>query len=148
MLRPDAFSILLVEDNPGDVRLAREALREDLPRDGLAVAGDGSEALAYLRREGPHGAAAAPALILLDLNLPRMDGRELLAAIKADARLKAIPVVVLSSSGAPQDIERAYALHANCFVTKPADLDGFVAAVRAVVHFWRSVARLPVEAAR
>ena len=135
--------ILLVEDNPGDVRLVREALREGGWRSDLHVANIGSVALAFLRREAGYEDAVRPDLILLDLNLPRMSGRELLREVKGDPRLRSIPVVVLTSSEIEQDIAGAYDLHANCFVTKPVDLDRFIAVVRAIEEFWFFVAQLP-----
>jgi two-component system, chemotaxis family, response regulator Rcp1 len=140
-----AREILLVEDNAGDVRLTREAFREADIACNLAVARDGVEALARLRREGEHAGAHLPELVLLDLNLPRRDGREVLAEMKADDHLRNIPVVVLSSSEAAQDILRAYDLHANCYVSKPVDLDGFIAVVRAIAAFWFTIVRLPPE---
>lgn len=137
--------ILLVEDNPGDVRLTREALKEGKVRNNLYVAPDGVEALRFLRREGEHAEAVRPDLILLDLNLPRMDGREVLEVIKADSDLRHIPVVVLTSSQAEQDIVRAYDLHANCYVTKPVDLDQFIHVVRSIEDFWFTIVKLPPE---
>ena len=137
--------ILLVEDNPGDVRLTREALREGKVHNNLAVASDGVEAVRYLRREGEHAGAVRPDLILLDLNLPRMDGREVLAEIKADPALRHIPVVVLTSSQAEEDIARAYHLHANCYVTKPVDLDQFIHVVESIEDFWFTIVKLPPE---
>ncbi len=137
--------ILLVEDNPGDVRLTREALREGKVRNNLNVAEDGVQALAYLRREGQYAGAARPDLILLDLNLPKKDGREVLAEIKQDPSLRHIPVVILSSSPAEQDIIRAYDLHANCYVTKPVDLDQFITVVKSIEDFWFTIVRLPPE---
>jgi two-component system, chemotaxis family, response regulator Rcp1 len=137
--------ILLVEDNPGDVRLTREALREGKVRNNLAVASDGVEAIAYLRKEGPHASAVRPDLILLDLNLPRKDGREVLAEIKADPQLSNIPGVVLTSSQAEEDIVRAYDLHANCYVTKPVDLDQFIRVVESIENFWFTIVKLPPE---
>ena len=137
--------ILLVEDNPGDVRLTREALREGKVRNNLSIASDGVEALAYLRREGKYRDAVRPDLILLDLNLPRKDGREVLAEVKADDTLRNIPVVVLTSSQAEQDILRAYDLHANCYVSKPVDLDQFIHVVRSIEDFWFTIVKLPPE---
>jgi CheY-like chemotaxis protein len=137
------IEILLVEDSPGDVRLTREALSEAKVSNNLAVARDGVEALEYLRREGPHADAARPDIILLDLNMPRMDGRELLEHIKADASLAAIPVVVLTTSKAEEDIMRSYQLHANCYITKPVDLEQFLKVVRSIEEFWLTVVRLP-----
>src|SRR5215831_17342378 len=142
-MRPRPVEILLVEDNPGDVRLTIEALRDGKVHNNLNVARDGVEALAYLRREAPFTAAARPDLILLDLNLPRKDGREVLAEIKADAELKTIPVVVLTTSRAEQDVLRSYELQANCFVTKPVDLDQFIDVVKSIENFWLTVVRLP-----
>jgi CheY-like chemotaxis protein len=135
--------VLLVEDNPGDVRLMQESLREGKVRVRLAVAADGEEALALLRREGPYAAAARPDLILLDLNLPRKDGREVLAEIKADPHLRRIPVVVLTSSQAEKDIAISYDLNANCYVTKPVDLQQFMSVVRSIEEFWLTVVTLP-----
>ena len=137
------IEILLVEDNSGDVRLTIEALKEGKVRNRLSVARDGVEALAFLRREGPHASAPRPDLILLDLNLPRLDGREVLAEIKTDARLRRIPVVVLTTSKAEEDILRTYDLHANCYINKPVDLDQFISVVRSIDDFWLSVVRLP-----
>jgi two-component system, chemotaxis family, response regulator Rcp1 len=137
------IEILLVEDNPGDVRLTIEALKEAKVRNHLSVAKDGVEALAFLRREGPYAAAARPDLILLDLNLPRKDGREVLAEIKADASLRAIPVVILTTSQADQDILRSYELHANCYITKPVDLDQFITVVKSIEDFWLTIVTLP-----
>ena len=137
--------ILLVEDNPGDVRLTREALREGKVRNNLSVAADGVEAIAYLRKEGEYADAVRPDLILLDLNLPRKDGREVLKEIKADPALRHIPVVVLTSSQAEEDIVRAYDLHANCYVTKPVDLDQFIRVVESIEDFWFSIVKLPPE---
>lgn len=140
------IEILLVEDNPGDVRLTVEALKEGKVRNNLAVAKDGVEALAYLRRQGSHASASRPDLILLDLNLPRKDGREVLAEIKEDAVLRRIPVVVLTTSKAEEDILRTYDLHANCYITKPVDLEQFISVVRSIDDFWLSVVRLPPKA--
>jgi two-component system, chemotaxis family, response regulator Rcp1 len=137
--------ILLVEDNPGDVRLTREALKEGKVRNNLYVAPDGVEALRFLRREDEHHDAVRPDLILLDLNLPRKDGREVLEEIKQDVNLRSIPVVILTSSQAEQDICRAYELHANCYVTKPVDLDQFVTVVQSIETFWFTIVKLPPE---
>jgi chemotaxis family two-component system response regulator Rcp1 len=141
-MRP--IEILLVEDNPGDVRLTREALAEAKVRNNLAVANDGVEALAYLRRESPHEGATRPDLVLLDLNLPRKDGREVLAEIKADPDLRRLPVVVLTTSTAEQDILESYNLYANCYITKPVDLDQFLAIVTSIEDFWLTIVKLPV----
>ncbi len=135
--------ILLVEDNAGDVRLTREALKEGKVGNSLTVAPDGVEALAILRREGRYAGEARPDLILLDLNLPKKDGREVLAEIKDNPALKRIPVVVLTTSKAEEDILRTYDLHANCYITKPVDFDKFVSVVRSIDDFWLSVVRLP-----
>lgn len=140
---PRALELLLVEDNPGDVELAREALRELPLALRLSVVHDGVEALAFLRRQGRHAAAPRPDLVLLDLNIPKLDGRGVLAEAKGDAALREIPIVVLTSSQAEPDVRRAYALHANCYVAKPVDLDQYFATVRAVVEFWGTVAIRP-----
>ncbi|WP_434346335.1 response regulator [Myxococcus virescens] len=146
-MRPDVtgspIEILLVEDNPGDVRLTIEALKEGKVRNRLSVARDGVEALAFLRRQGAYADAALPDLILLDLNLPRKDGREVLAEIKVDPALRRIPVVVLTTSKAEEDILRTYDLHANCYIAKPVDLEQFISVVRSIDDFWLSVVRLP-----
>lgn len=141
--RKGGVDVLLVEDNPGDVRLTREALQETGDAVRLSVVHDGLDALRYLRREPPHEEAHRPNLILLDLNLPKKDGREVLKEIKTDDDLKLIPVVVMTTSDAQADIRRAYALHANCYVTKPADFDAFVALVKSLERFWLSVATIP-----
>jgi two-component system, chemotaxis family, response regulator Rcp1 len=137
------IEILLVEDNPGDVRLTIEALKEAKVRNHLSVAKDGVEALAFLRRKGSYTDAVRPDLILLDLNLPRKDGREVLAEIKADASLRAIPVVILTTSRAEQDVLRSYELHANCYITKPVDLDQFITVVKSIESFWLTIVTLP-----
>ncbi|HWP28142.1 MAG TPA: response regulator [Chloroflexota bacterium] len=138
-----SIEILLVEDNPGDVRLTIEALREGKVRNNLSVATDGVEALEFLRRRGAFANAPRPDLILLDLNLPKKDGREVLAEIKADPDLKTIPVVILTTSKADEDVVRSYHLHANCYVTKPVDLDQFISVVRAIEDFWLTIVALP-----
>jgi two-component system, chemotaxis family, response regulator Rcp1 len=137
------IEILLVEDNPGDVRLTVEALREGRILNNLTVAQDGVEALEVLRRQGSHAAAPVPDLILLDLNLPRKDGREVLAEVKADEALRSIPVVVLTTSEAEQDVLGAYDLHANCYIVKPVDLDQFMSVIRVIEDFWLTVVKLP-----
>jgi two-component system, chemotaxis family, response regulator Rcp1 len=137
------IEILLVEDNPGDVRLAVEALRDAKVANTPHVVEDGVEALAFLRREGRHAGVPRPDLILLDLNLPLKDGREVLAEIKQDADLKRIPVVILTSSAAEQDVLQAYNLHANCYITKPVDLDQFMKVVKSIEDFWLVVVKLP-----
>jgi CheY-like chemotaxis protein len=143
MTRP--IEVLLVEDNPGDVRLTREALKEGKVHNNLHVAADGVEALAFLRREGRYADAVRPDLILLDLNLPRKGGREVLEEIKGDPTLRNIPVVILTSSSAEQDIARAYDLHANCYISKPVDLDQFITVVRSIENFWFTVVKLPSQ---
>lgn len=137
--------ILLVEDNLADARLTVEAMKEAKVRNHLSHAHDGEEALAFLRREGAYANTPRPDLILLDLNMPRKDGREVLASVKADPSLKCIPVVVLTSSGAEEDILKAYNLNANCYVTKPVDLDQFLKVVRAIEEFWLTIVKLPSE---
>jgi CheY-like chemotaxis protein len=137
------IDILLVEDNPGDVRLTIEALKEGKVLNTLSVAVDGVEALSFLHREGPYAEAPRPDLILLDLNLPKKDGREVLAEIKTDDKLKCIPVVVLTTSQAEQDIFKSYNLHANCFITKPVDLEQFIAVLQSIEDFWLTIVRLP-----
>ena len=139
----EAIDILLVEDNPGDVRLTTEALAEAKVRNTLAVARDGVEALQYLRHEHPFEKSTRPDIILLDLNMPRMDGREVLEEIKADPKLAAIPVVVLTTSAADEDVLRSYQLHASCYITKPVDLEQFMKVVRSVEDFWLTIVRLP-----
>jgi CheY-like chemotaxis protein len=136
------INVLLVEDDPGDVLMTREAFEEYL-HNRLDVVSDGSEALAYLRREGGYTDAPRPDLILLDLNLPRRDGREVLAEVKADENLRTIPVIVLTTSQADEDVLRSYQLHANAYVTKPVDFDGFIEAIRQIDHFFVSVVQLP-----
>lgn len=143
MLDSKPIEILLVEDNPGDVRLAAEALRDAKVRNQLHVVEDGVEAMSFLRREGQYVGISRPDLILLDLNLPRKDGREVLAEIKQDADLKRIPVVILTSSAAEQDVLQAYNLYANCYITKPVDLDQFLKVVKSIEDFWLVVVRLP-----
>ncbi|GAG98432.1 unnamed protein product [marine sediment metagenome] len=139
------IEILLVEDNPGDVRLTREAFKEGKVLNNLSVVEDGAEAMAFLRQQGKYADVPRPDLILLDLNLPKKDGREVLPEIKGDTNLKRIPVVVLTTSKAEQDILKTYNLHANCYVTKPVDLEQFISVVRFVQHFWLSVVKLPPE---
>jgi len=139
------IEILLVEDNPGDIRLTQETLKEFELRSNISVARNGEEALAFLRCEGPYGDAVRPDLILLDLNLPKKNGHEVLAEIKADEKLRRIPVVVLTTSRAEQDVIRAYDLHANCYITKPVDLDQFGTAIRALLEFWVKIVKLPTE---
>jgi len=135
--------ILMVEDNPADARLTEEALKEGLLCNRLHLARDGVEAMKFLRREEPFRDAPRPDVVLLDLNLPRKDGREVLAEIKTDPNLKNIPVVVLTTSEAEQDIVKSYALHANCYVTKPVDLQRFIEIVRQIETFWLQIVKLP-----
>jgi chemotaxis family two-component system response regulator Rcp1 len=143
------IQVLLVEDNPGDVRLTKEALKEGKLLNQLTVVGDGVEALSFLRKEGIYADALQPELILLDLNLPKKDGREVLAEIKADPNLRRIPVVVLTTSSAEEDILKIYDLHANCYITKPVDLEQFMGVVKSIEDFWVSVVKLPsYEAAK
>ncbi len=139
------IEILLVEDNPGDVRLTQEALRENKVRNRLHIVQDGVAALAFLRREEPYADVPRPDLILLDLNLPKKDGREVLAEIKAEPALRRIPVVILTTSRAEQDILRTYDLHANCYITKPVELDQFIEVVKSVEGFWLTIVSLPAE---
>lgn len=139
------IEILLVEDNPGDARLTLEAFKEGKVLNNFHVVKDGVEALEYLRREGKYANAVQPDLILLDLNLPRKDGREVLEEIKADERLMKIPVIVLTTSAAEEDIARAYTRHANCYITKPVDLDQFLRVVHSIESFWLTLVRLPVR---
>jgi CheY-like chemotaxis protein len=140
---PTPIEVLLVEDDPGDVLMTQEAFEEHKVRNNLTVVNDGTEAIAYLRREGQYADAARPDLVLLDLNLPRRDGREVLAEIKSDPDLRQIPVVVLTTSQADEDIVRSYQLHANAYVTKPVDFDRFIAVVRQIDEFFVSVVKLP-----
>lgn len=137
------IQVLLVEDNPGDVRLTKEALKEGKLLNQLTVVGDGVEALSFLRKEGIYADALQPELILLDLNLPKKDGREVLAEIKADPNLRRIPVVVLTTSSSEEDILKIYDLHANCYITKPVDLEQFMGVVKSIEDFWVSVVKLP-----
>jgi two-component system, chemotaxis family, response regulator Rcp1 len=137
--------VLLVEDNPGDVRLTQEALKEGRVMVNLTVAADGVEAMEILNRKGPYKEKPRPDLILLDLNLPKKNGREVLLEIKADAELRRIPVIVMTTSKAEQDIHRAYNLNANCYITKPVDLDEFLHVVRSIEDFWLTIVTLPKQ---
>ena len=137
------LEILLIEDNPGDVRLTSIALKRSKMLLNLNIVEDGNKALAYLRNEGEYSDAIRPDLIFLDLNLPGMDGRDVLAEIKTDPGLSSIPVVVLTCSSAEEDVLRSYALHANCFITKPVDLNQFIKIVSTIEDFWFTVVRLP-----
>lgn len=135
--------ILLVEDNPGDVRLTQEILKEAKILNNLDIVTDGEAALAFLKNQGEYAAKPRPDLVLLDLNLPKIDGREVLAEIKQDMELKRIPVVILTVSQAEQDVIKTYDLHANCYIIKPINLDQFVEVVRAIEDFWLSIVKLP-----
>jgi chemotaxis family two-component system response regulator Rcp1 len=137
------IEILMVEDNPGDVRLTVEALKEGKVRNNFHTVEDGVEAMAFLRRQGRYAEAPRPDLILLDLNLPKMNGREVLAEIKEDPELRRIPVVILTVSKAEQDIVKSYNLHANCYINKPVDLDQFLEVVKSIENFWLTVVMLP-----
>jgi two-component system response regulator len=142
------IDILLVEDNPGDVDLAREGLESSKMRVTLNVAGDGAEAMAFLRRTGKHAKAPRPDLVLLDLNLPKKDGREVLAEIKSDEDLKRIPVVILTTSKDEEDVLKTYNLHANCYITKPIDLHQFIKVVKSIEDFWLTIVKLPPNGAK
>jgi two-component system, chemotaxis family, response regulator Rcp1 len=137
------IDILLVEDNPGDVRLTIEAFKEGKVFNNLHVVQDGEEAMDFLKKRKSHAEAPRPDLILLDLNLPKMDGRAVLAEIKSDTELRRIPVVVLTTSKAEEDILRSYDLHANCYITKPVELEEFISIVQNIESFWLSIVKLP-----
>lgn len=139
----EPIEILLVEDNPSDVRLTQEVLRDGRVRNNMSVVMDGVDAISFLHQTGEYAGAPRPDIILLDLNLPKKDGREVLAEIKADPDLKNIPVVVLTTSSAEQDIFRSYDLHANCYITKPVDLDQFIRVMRSIEDFWLTIVKLP-----
>jgi two-component system, chemotaxis family, response regulator Rcp1 len=139
----DPIDILLVEDNEGDARLAKEALKEAKVANSLHWVEDGEEAMKFLHKEAPYASAPRPHVILLDLNLPKKDGKEVLAAIKDDESLRRIPVVILTASEAESDIMKTYDLHANCFITKPIDLDQFLKVVKAIEGFWLTIVKLP-----
>jgi CheY-like chemotaxis protein len=141
--RPDPIEVLLVEDDPGDVLLIREAFEDNKVANRLHVVADGVEALDFMRQQGEHAEAPRPDLVLLDLNLPRKDGREVLAEVKRDEALRTIPVVVLTTSQAEEDVLRSYDLHANAYVTKPVDFDRFIGVVRQIDQFFVSVVKLP-----
>ena len=143
MLNGRPVEILLVEDNPGDVRLTIEALKEGKVSNNLQTVNDGVDALAYLRKQGKFADAVRPDLVLLDLNLPKKNGREVLEEIKQDSDLKRLPVVVLTTSNAEQDVMKTYDLHANCYITKPVDLEQFLKVVRSIEDFWLTIVRLP-----
>lgn len=142
-LRP--IEILLIEDNPGDVRLTQEAARETKVHNNMHIVNNGLDAMAFLRHEGRFGTVPRPDLILLDLNMPGMDGREVLRQVKSDESLRRIPVVIITSSQAEEDILRAYDLQASCYVTKPVDLDQFIKVVKNIENFWLTIVKLPVD---
>jgi chemotaxis family two-component system response regulator Rcp1 len=137
------IQVLLVEDNPGDARLTREAFNDAKVHLQMHVVVDGVDAMEFLYRRGSYAESPRPDLVLLDLNLPRKNGRDVLAEIKSDTTLKTIPVVILTTSASDVDIESSYLLHANCYITKPVDLEGFLKVVRSIDHFWFSVVKLP-----
>ena len=139
------IQILMVEDNPADVRLTMEALKDSKVLTNFSVVGDGVEAMAFLQKEGKYAEAPRPDLILLDLSLPKKDGRELLKEIKADDELKRIPIVILTTSHDEEDIIKAYNFHANCYVTKPVDLDQFIKLVKSIEDFWLTIVKLPPQ---
>lgn len=141
----ELIDILLVEDNKGDARLAQEALKESKIKNALFIVSDGQEALDFLRKQNGFENVVTPDLILLDLNLPRIDSREVLGIIKSDPKLKMIPVVILTTSKAEEDILKTYNLHANCYITKPIDLDQFMKVVRSIEDFWLSIVKLPTK---
>lgn len=139
------IEILLVEDSPGDVRLTQEVFREGRVRNNLNVVGDGVQALAFLRKQEPYLQVPCPDLILLDLNLPKKDGRTVLEEIKADEKLRRIPIVILTTSNAEEDIIKAYDLHANCYISKPIDLEQFIQVIKSIEQFWLTIVKLPPE---
>ena len=138
-----AIEILLVDDNPGDVRLAREAMRDAKVWNKISDVRDGEEAMDYLNKRGQYSDRSTPDLVILDLNMPRKDGREVLAEMRADERFKHIPVVILTTSAAEEDVLKSYGLHANCYVVKPLDLDRFIEVVKSVEDFWLCMVKLP-----
>lgn len=140
------INVLLVEDNPADIRLTKEALKEGKIKNSLSVCMDGEDALLFLRKEGKHNAAPDIDIVLLDLNLPKKDGREVLAEIKADSKLKHIPVIILTTSAAEQDILNTYSNHANCYIMKPVDFNQFIEVVRGIEEFWLTIVKLPTHA--
>jgi CheY-like chemotaxis protein len=142
----ESIDILVVEDNPGDARLIREILNENRLYSSLYIVNDGVEAMSYLRNEGKYSIAPRPDLIILDLNLPRKDGREVLAEIKADEELRHIPIVIMTISQAEEDILRTYKLNANCYITKPIDLNEFIKVIKSIEEFWFSTVKLPPKA--
>ncbi len=144
-IKGELIEILLVEDNPGDVRLTQEALKDSKILNNLNIVEDGMEAMAFLRREGKYTGVPRPDLILLDLNLPKKDGREVLKEIKEDPILRRVPVVILTTSRSEQDIIKTYDLYANCYINKPVDLDQFINVVKSIESFWFSIVKLPPE---
>lgn len=142
-LHGNPIEILLIEDNPADVRLTREILREEKIANNLHVAEDGVKGMAFLRKEGEYAGAPEPDLILLDLNLPKKDGREVLAEIKNDEQLRRIPVIILTTSSLDEDIQKTYNLHANCYIVKPVNIQEFVRVVKSIEDFWLTIVRLP-----
>ena len=140
-----AIEVLLVEDNPGDVRLIKEAFKEGKVICTLNVVGDGVEVMEYMNQEGPYAQSTRPDIIMLDLNLPRKDGREVLQELKSNEKFKRIPVMVLTTSSAEEDILKSYDLHANCYITKPVDLDQFMNLVKSIENFWLTIVKLPPE---
>ncbi len=141
----EPIEILLVEDNPGDIRLTQEALKDSKLHNNLSITRDGVEAMEFLRQKGKYNAAPRPDIILLDLNLPRKDGREVLEEIKVDESLRLIPVVVMTTSEDEEDILRSYQLHANCYITKPVDLNRFITIVKTIENFWFQIVKLPPQ---
>lgn len=137
------INILLVEDNPGDIRLTQEVLKEGKLRNTLSVVMDGEEAMLFLRKEGQYKDVFTPDLILLDLNLPKRDGREVLSMIKSDPALVCIPVIILTTSSAEKDVLGTYSNHANCYITKPVDFAQFICVIRAIENFWLTIVKLP-----
>jgi chemotaxis family two-component system response regulator Rcp1 len=142
-MKTEPIEILLVEDNPGDIRLTQEALKDSKLHNNLSVARDGVEAMDFLKQRDGYNDAPRPDIILLDLNLPRKDGREVLQEIKDDPRLRLIPVVVMTTSEDEEDILKSYQLHANCYITKPVDLDRFITIVKTIENFWFQIVKLP-----
>ena len=138
-----AAEILLIEDDPGHARLTLEAFKDATIRNNLHIAENGEEAMAFLRRQGKYAQAVSPDIIMLDLNLPKKDGREVLAELKADEQLRCIPVIILSASTAAQDVQGAYHLHANCYISKPIDLNQFMKVIRSIEDFWLTTVKLP-----
>jgi CheY-like chemotaxis protein len=139
------INILLVEDNPGDIRLTKEVLKDGKIKNNLSVVMDGEEAIFYLKKEGNYADVLTPDIILLDLNLPKKDGREVLAEIKSDSSLMMIPVIVLTTSSAEQDILSTYANYANCYITKPVDFNQFINVIRSIENFWLTIVKLPTK---